>query len=412
MSCSVRFRYGIRYSYIGGGISPPCKRQILLACSLYPATPRGSDEDPSFIGETSSAAWDHTLNVHPFRFALSSVAPLEPLPFGAVLPCQELQYRVQYQRTRFLFCSSAVLAPVDRCSGVSPTQAAKSRPERKVSTGGASASMAVAIRGPMPGMLMSRRAPSSRSARVAISASRATILPCSALSVSTRTARHDRAGSGMPELGSSICAINWSTCDGPWRSTPTRSAPSCWPAPPSPASAACGRGRSDARRHLGPGAGIRQRCMGHWGQGPHDRGRQGSSGLRGARSRTSRCIVPSALNVVLPLRQDTPETRLRVLGSRTCETARQALTAVAVCSRYGGNNARQFRGLERCSVRTQWRNRYAQARPARCRCLALDPHVDERHARRQPDARSGTARCRSSGAAAARNGALPTPRSH
>ena len=46
--------------------------------------------------------------------------------------------------------------------------------------------------------------------------------------------------------------------------------------------------------------------------------------------------------MVLSLRQDTPETRLRVLGSRTCETARQALTAVVVCNRYGGNNARTF----------------------------------------------------------------------
>ena len=33
----------------------------------------------------------------------------------------------------------------------------------------------------------------------------------------------------------------------PWRSTPTRSAPSCWPAPPSPASAACGRACAPAR---------------------------------------------------------------------------------------------------------------------------------------------------------------------
>src|SRR4051794_18234163 len=111
---------------------------------------------------------------------------------------------------------SRSLPPVECCSRVRPTQAAKSRPERKVSTGGASASIAVAIRGPMPGMFMSRRAPSSRLARAAISASSAAILLCSPRSVSTRTARHDRAGSGMPELGSSICAINWSTCDGPW----------------------------------------------------------------------------------------------------------------------------------------------------------------------------------------------------
>ena len=57
------------------------------------------------------------------------------------------------------------LPPVERCTGVSPTQAAKSRPERNVSTGGAKASMAVAISGPIPGTLISRRAVSSAFAR-------------------------------------------------------------------------------------------------------------------------------------------------------------------------------------------------------------------------------------------------------
>ncbi len=42
------------------------------------------------------------------------------------------------------------LPPVERCTGVRPTQAAKSRPERNVSAGGASASRAVAISGPPP----------------------------------------------------------------------------------------------------------------------------------------------------------------------------------------------------------------------------------------------------------------------
>src|SRR5829696_5518554 len=39
------------------------------------------------------------------------------------------------------------LPPVDLCTGVRPTQAAKSRPDRNVSGAGASASMAVAING-------------------------------------------------------------------------------------------------------------------------------------------------------------------------------------------------------------------------------------------------------------------------
>ena len=70
------------------------------------------------------------------------------------------------------------LPPVERCTGVSPTQAAKSRPERKVSVGGAKASMAVAISGPMPGTLISRRAVSSALARAAISASSAAVCSC------------------------------------------------------------------------------------------------------------------------------------------------------------------------------------------------------------------------------------------
>jgi len=46
--------------------------------------------------------------------------------------------------------------PVERWIGVRPIQAAKSRPERNVSAGGAIASSAVAISGPMPGTVISR----------------------------------------------------------------------------------------------------------------------------------------------------------------------------------------------------------------------------------------------------------------
>src|SRR5215208_5088971 len=47
------------------------------------------------------------------------------------------------------------LPPVDLCTGVRPTQAAKSRPDRNVSGVGASASMAVAINSPIPGTVIS-----------------------------------------------------------------------------------------------------------------------------------------------------------------------------------------------------------------------------------------------------------------
>ncbi len=66
---------------------------------------------------------------------------------------------------------SLVLPPVDFCTGVRPTHAAKSRPERNVPAGGAKAWIAVAIMGPTPGIDISRCAPSSCLARAEISVS-------------------------------------------------------------------------------------------------------------------------------------------------------------------------------------------------------------------------------------------------
>ena len=53
------------------------------------------------------------------------------------------------------------LPPVVCCRGTSPSQAAKSRPRRKLSIGGAKAWIAIAVIGPMPGIVMSRAASSS-----------------------------------------------------------------------------------------------------------------------------------------------------------------------------------------------------------------------------------------------------------
>lgn len=54
-----------------------------------------------------------------------------------------------------------VLPPVEFCFGVSPSQVAKSRPFVKVEGGGATAAIAAAQIGPMPGIVISRRAVSS-----------------------------------------------------------------------------------------------------------------------------------------------------------------------------------------------------------------------------------------------------------
>lgn len=66
---------------------------------------------------------------------------------------------------------SRCFPPVECWRGVSPIQAAKLRPFRNVSIGGASATMAVAAMGPMPGMVISRRTASFSFALRAISRS-------------------------------------------------------------------------------------------------------------------------------------------------------------------------------------------------------------------------------------------------
>ena len=71
----------------------------------------------------------------------------------------------------FEMAPSLCLPPVDFCSGVSPSQAAKSRPARKPSGAGTRAVIAVAAIGPMPGIVMSRRATGSALARRVISPS-------------------------------------------------------------------------------------------------------------------------------------------------------------------------------------------------------------------------------------------------
>ena len=111
------------------------------------------------------------------------------------------------------------LPPVDFYNGTSPNQAAKSRPARKPSGAGTRAMIAVAAIGPMPGIVMSRRATGSAFARRVISASSTWICASSARKVLTSTARIARALSGTEEAGSSTRAITASACVMPWGKT-------------------------------------------------------------------------------------------------------------------------------------------------------------------------------------------------
>src|SRR5215213_4215752 len=72
----------------------------------------------------------------------------------------------------FEVAPSRCLPPVDFCNGVRPSQAAKSRPDLNVSAAGASATIAVAVIGPTPGIVIKRRATGSSLDRRPISTSR------------------------------------------------------------------------------------------------------------------------------------------------------------------------------------------------------------------------------------------------
>ena len=88
------------------------------------------------------------------------------------------------------------LPPVECCRGTSPSHAAKSRPRLKVSGDGASATSALAISGPIPGIVINRRAVSSSRARRTICASSARIWSFNCDKVAVRNRRAVRAVSG------------------------------------------------------------------------------------------------------------------------------------------------------------------------------------------------------------------------
>src|SRR5215467_9438012 len=76
---------------------------------------------------------------------------------------------------RFETAPSFCLPPVDFCSGVSPSQAAKSRPAGNPSAAGTNAVIAVEAIGPTPGIVINRRAVGSDFERWLISVSNAAI---------------------------------------------------------------------------------------------------------------------------------------------------------------------------------------------------------------------------------------------
>jgi len=86
----------------------------------------------------------------------------------------------KYLLPRLVMPNKRGLPPVVACRGTRPSHAARLRPRAKVSASPTAAISAVALSAPIPGMLVSRRAASSRFASTANSASNAAILSSSA----------------------------------------------------------------------------------------------------------------------------------------------------------------------------------------------------------------------------------------
>jgi len=146
---------------------------------------------------------------HVFRF----VSPRTACRITALAPM--ISNRLRVRSPIFDVAPSRCFPPVDRWRGVRPSQAAKSRPLRKVAAAGANAMKAVAVIGPIPGIVVSRLAFSSARARRAISVSSCLMLSSSERSMLTSTASAARAASGRPLSLSSICSSNFVACAGP-----------------------------------------------------------------------------------------------------------------------------------------------------------------------------------------------------
>ena len=92
------------------------------------------------------------------------------------------------------------LPPVECCRGTSPSQAEKSRPRRKLSIGGAKAWIAVALIGPIPGMVIRRRASSSWRTCARICFSRSLICALRLSICANRRSANSRTRSGSHRL--------------------------------------------------------------------------------------------------------------------------------------------------------------------------------------------------------------------
>jgi len=160
-----------------------------------------------------SARRDGTLERGDFSHALALSGSRAAALVAELAPM--IRRRRKLRSPIFVVRPNRSLPPLECCLGTRPSQAAKSRPRRKVTAAGAKGTSAVAMTGPTPGMVISLFATGSVLARLAISRSRRAICDWSTCRLSVITASTGRASAGMSDARSPTISTSLPTCPTP-----------------------------------------------------------------------------------------------------------------------------------------------------------------------------------------------------
>ena len=137
------YEFDLRVGYVASVVGARYASPRVITAHAIRAVLLASATMTSIGGFRASIPDSQAFGVAPLRLAHRTT------PEQAMIS-KRLRVRSPIRDVRPIRC----FPPVDFCRGVRPIQAAKSRPELNVSAGGASASKAVAIRGPTPGIVI------------------------------------------------------------------------------------------------------------------------------------------------------------------------------------------------------------------------------------------------------------------
>ena len=132
-----------------------------------------------------------------------SVISPRRIAFWTTAMAPMIKSRLRSRWPIFDILPSLGLPPVVCCRGTRPSHAEKSRPRRKLSIGGAKACSAIAVIGPIPGIVISRAVSSPSRALARISRSSPSIFSSSSSIRSSNSLPSSTTASGRPQSPSS-----------------------------------------------------------------------------------------------------------------------------------------------------------------------------------------------------------------